>query len=47
MTGTKNGVATQIMKLNEKCLLMLCYCHSLNHVVGDTLKKYSIAERHI
>ena len=28
MTGTKNGVASQIMKLNEKYLLMQCYCHS-------------------
>ena len=25
-------------KLNEKCLLMHCYCHSLNLAVGDTIK---------
>ena len=29
LTGTKNGVAAQIKKLNEKCLLMHCYCHFL------------------
>ena len=38
MTGTKNGVASQIKKLNEKCLLTHCYCHSLNLAVGDTIK---------
>ena len=36
MTGTKNGVAAQIKKLNEKCLLMQCL--SLNLAVGDTIK---------
>ena len=46
MTGTKNVVAIQIKKLNEKCLLMHCYCHSLNLAVGDTIKKYSIVEIH-
>ena len=39
-------VATQIKKLNEKCLLTYCYCHSLNLAVRDTIK-YSIAERHL
>ena len=38
MTGTKNGVTAQIMKLNEKGLLMHCCCHSLNLSVGATLK---------
>ena len=38
MTGTKNGVATQIRKLNEKCLLLYFYCHLLNLDVGDTKK---------
>ena len=33
-----NGVAAQIKKLNEKCLLKYCNCHSLNLAVGDTLK---------
>ena len=28
MTGTKNGVAAQILKQNEKCLLTHNYCHS-------------------
>ena len=37
MTGTKNGVAAQIKKLNEKCLLTHCSCHSLNLAVGDKL----------
>ena len=39
MTGTKNGVAAQIKKLNEKCLLTHCYCHSLNFVVWGYNKK--------
>ena len=38
MTGTKNRIATQIKKLNEKCLLPHCYCHTLNIDVGDTIK---------
>ena len=38
MTGTKNGVAAQNKKLNEKCLLMHCFYFSLNLVVGDTIK---------
>ena len=29
ITGPKNEVAAQIKKLNEKYLLMHCYCHSL------------------
>ena len=37
MTGTKNGVTAQIKKLNEKCVLTHCSCHSLNLAVGDTL----------
>ena len=45
MIGTKNGVAAQIKKLVEKCLLTTA-SHSLNLAVGDTIKKYSIAERH-
>ena len=36
MTGIKNGVAAQIKKLNEKCLLTHYYYHSLNLAVGDT-----------
>ena len=38
MTGTKNGFAAQIKKLSEECLLMYCYCHSLNLAVGETIK---------
>ena len=38
MTGTKNGVSAQIKKLNRKCLLTHCYCHSLNLAVEDTIK---------
>ena len=34
----KQYVAAQIKKLNEKCLLILCYCHSLNLAVRDILK---------
>ena len=39
MTGTKNGVASQIMKLNEKCLILDCYCQLINPAVRDTIKK--------
>ena len=38
MTATKNGVAAQIKKLNEKCLLTHCYCPSLNLAFGDSIK---------
>ena len=38
MTGTKNGVAVLIKKLNYKCLLTHYYCYSLNLAVGDTIK---------
>ena len=38
MTGTTNGVAAQIKKLKERCLLVHCYCHSLNLAVRDTIK---------
>ena len=38
MTGTQNGIAAQVKKLNEKCLLTHCYCHALNLAVGDTIK---------
>ena len=36
MTVNKNGA--QNKKLNEKCLLMHCYCHSLNPAVWNTIK---------
>ena len=39
MTGTKNGVDAQIKKLDEKCLLTHCNCHSHNLAVRDTIKK--------
>ena len=32
LTGTKIGVAAQIKKLNEKCLLTHCYCHSFTQM---------------
>ena len=38
MNWNQNGFAAQVKKLNEKCLLMYCYCHSLNHAVGDKIK---------
>ena len=37
MTGTKNWVAAQFKKLNEKCLLTHYYCHS-NLAISDTIK---------
>ena len=39
MTGTKNGIATQIKKLIEKCLLIHCYCSSLNLALWGYKKK--------
>ena len=47
MTGTKNGVAAQIKKLIEKCLLMHCYCHSLNLAAEDTIKIYYCWKTHL
>ena len=29
MTGTKNGIAAQIIQLNEKCMLVHCYATQL------------------
>ena len=46
LTGTKNGVAAQIMKLNLKYLLMQCCSYALNFAVGNT-KKNPIAERQL
>ena len=37
-----NGVAAQVRKLNEKCLLMHCYCHSFNLAVRDTIKNIAL-----
>ena len=37
ITGTKNGVGAQTMKLNEKCLLTHLYCHSLNLAVRNAI----------
>ena len=39
MTGTKNEVAAQIKKLNEKYLHTHCYCHSLNLAVRNSVNK--------
>ena len=38
MVGSKNRIAAQNKKLNEKCLLTHCYCHSLHLAAGDTIK---------
>ena len=38
MTGKKNGVATQILKLEERALFTHCYGHSLNLAANDALK---------
>ena len=38
MTGVRNGVAAIIKQDNPKCLLIHCYCHTLNLAVGDTVK---------
>ena len=46
MIGNKNGFAAHIKKLNEKYLLTHCDGHSINLAARDTIKKYSLAERH-
>ena len=38
MTGKKNGVATQILKIEERTLFTHCYGHSLNLAANDALK---------
>ena len=38
MTGKKNGVATQILKLDERALFTHCYGHSFNLTENDVLK---------
>ena len=42
ITRTKNGFAAQVKKLNEKCLLTHCYCHSFNLAVRDTIKNIAL-----
>jgi len=45
ITGTINGDAAQMKKLNGECLLTHCYCYSLNLAVRGK-KKYSTVRRH-
>ena len=38
------GFAAQIKKLNEKCLLTHCYCHSLKLAVVGTIKNIPLVK---
>ena len=40
----KNEVAAQIKKLSENCLLMHCYCHTLNLAVRDAIKNIPLQD---
>ena len=38
MVGSKKGVATIIKQSQLNCMLIHCYCHTLNLAVGDVIK---------
>ena len=42
MCGSRNGVATQMLKEENRALLTHCYCHSLNLACSDTMKPCKI-----
>ena len=39
MSGSKNGVATQIMADEKRAIFIHCHAHALNLAVGDCIKK--------
>ena len=39
MSGTRNGVATQISSIEKRAIYIHCYAHSLNLAVGSTIKQ--------
>ncbi len=42
MSGSRNGVATQIMAEEKRAVYTHCYGHALNLAVGDTIKQSKI-----
>ena len=42
MSGSRNGVATQIMREEKRAVYTHCYGHSLNLAVGDTIKRSKV-----
>ena len=44
MTGSKNGVATQLQKEESRALLTHCYAHALNLAVGDAIKQSKVCK---
>jgi len=42
MSGSKNGVASQISRIEKHALYMHCYGHALNLAVGQTVKQSKI-----
>ncbi len=42
MSGSKNGVASQITRIEKRALYMHCYGHALNLAVGQTVKQSKI-----
>ena len=42
MSGSKNGVASQITRVEKRALYMHCYGHALNLAVGQTVKQSKI-----
>ena len=42
MSGSKNGVASQITCIEKRALHMHCYGHGLNLAVGQTVKQSKI-----
>ena len=39
MSGSGNGVATQIMAEEKRAVYTHCYGHALNLIVGDAIKQ--------
>ncbi len=42
MCGSKNGVATQIIKEEKRAVYTHCYGHALNLAIGDTIKQSKV-----
>ena len=42
MAEIKNGVATQIQKVESRAIFTHCYGHSLNLAAGDMVKKVKL-----
>ena len=42
MSGGRNGVATQISKMEKRAVFTHCYAHALNLAVGDSIKNLNV-----